>query len=343
MSPQFVDFDADGQLDIVAGIFDGSPHLVRGSAKGWGAPEQILDRDGQRIVGNAFWNFDAKKWDETDRCDPPGHKPAKKGLLTSAVALDLDGDGDFDLVLGDHYTGAVFVRRNEGTATAPKFAVKNEVLHADGKPIDVPGTVATVRLVDWNGDGLQDLACGSMGDPYGTAAGGGVFLFLNVGSKSKVEFGEMQTLLATSMKGATAPTRPDVGLHPDFADYDGDGDLDMVVGGYSLWSPPAVVLTAAQEDRVKVLRAEAAELDEKSSTIHKAIIAATKGLDKEAAAARRAELLAEKKDALSALSKQRQVVRKELDPMVPGAKRESFVWIYENLAVGPADRPAQPR
>jgi hypothetical protein len=292
---------------------------------------------------NAFWNFDTKKWDETSRCDPAGYTPTKKGLLTSAVAFDLDGDGDLDLVLGDHYTGAVFVRRNGGTATAPKFAAKNEVLHAGGKPIDVPGTVATVRLVDWNGDGLQDLACGSMGDPYGADAGGGVFLFLNVGTKAKAEFGAMQTLLATSAKGAAAPTRPDAGLHPDFADCDGDGDLDMVVGGYSLWNPPAPVLTAAQEQRVKVLQAEAADLDQKTSTIYQAMSAATKGLDPEAAAAKRAELLADKKDELAAFGKQRQAVRKELEPMVPGAKRESFVWLYENLTVAAGDRPAMPR
>ena len=67
MSPQFVDFDADGKLDIVAGIFDGSPHLSRGTDKGFGAPEQILDRDGRRIVLDQFWNFDTKKWDRATR------------------------------------------------------------------------------------------------------------------------------------------------------------------------------------------------------------------------------------------------------------------------------------
>ena len=59
MSPQFVDFDADGRLDIVAGIFDGSPHLARGTDKGWSKPEQILDKNGARIVLNAFWNFES--------------------------------------------------------------------------------------------------------------------------------------------------------------------------------------------------------------------------------------------------------------------------------------------
>ncbi|MBL8756467.1 MAG: VCBS repeat-containing protein [Planctomycetes bacterium] len=341
MSPQFVDFDADGRLDIVAGIFDGSPHLVRGTEKGWGAPEQILDRDGQRIVFNKFWNFDTKKWDETKRCDPDGHTPSQGGLLTSAVAFDVDGDGDLDLVCGDHYTGAVLARINEGTAKAPRFAAKNTVVHAAGKPIDVPGTVATVRLVDWNGDGLQDLVCGGMGDPYGTSTGGGVFLFPNVGTKAKAEFGAMVTLLEASAKGMATATRPDVGLHPDFADVDGDGDLDMVVGGYSLWSPPTPVLTAAQEQRVKELKAELDKASARLQTFYRSLDEQVKGLAEEAADAKRSELLTAKKDDLQAWSKQRQELQKELDPMIPGQKRESFVWLYENRAA--AGKPATPR
>ena len=72
MSPQFVDFNGDGKLDIVAGTFDGSPHVAYATDKGWKQPEQILDRSGARIMANEFWNFDTKKWDSTTRCDPEG-------------------------------------------------------------------------------------------------------------------------------------------------------------------------------------------------------------------------------------------------------------------------------
>src|SRR5262252_3772238 len=167
MSPQFVDFNGDGRIDIVAGTFDGSPHVAFGGEKGFAPPVQISERSGERIVLNHFWNYDKKKWDDTRRSDLDG---AEHGHLTSAVAFDWDGDGDFDLLLGDHKTGHVYRRMNEGTNAKPEFASTNIPVIAGGKPIDVPGTVATLRVVDWNGDGLDDLIVSAMGDAYNPGA-----------------------------------------------------------------------------------------------------------------------------------------------------------------------------
>ncbi|MFY9342322.1 MAG: FG-GAP-like repeat-containing protein [Planctomycetota bacterium] len=332
MSPQFVDFDADGKLDIVAGIFDGSPHLVRGTAQGFGQPEQIRDRDGARIVLNAFWNFDTKKWDSTKRHDSAQFPAAAEGHITSALAIDLDADGDLDLLLGDHRSGRIYQRFNEGTAAQPRFSTCNEPLLVDGKPTDVPGTVATLRLVDWNRDGRLDLAVGSMGDAYQEGEGGGVFLFANTGTGKVPAFGAPITLLERSKKGRTEPTRPDSGIYMDFADHDGDGDLDMVVGGYSHWNPPKPVLTAEQEQRAAELKKEIAVLNKATSDIYQAIDKAIEGLDEAAADKKRTELFAERREEMGKLGKQRQELQKELDPLVPGAKRQSWVWLYENTA-----------
>ncbi|MBL8733327.1 MAG: VCBS repeat-containing protein [Planctomycetes bacterium] len=331
MSPQFVDFDADGRLDIVAGTFDGSPRLVRGTDKGWGQLEQILDREGNRIVLNRFWNLDTKTWDTTKRHDAKGHEG--EGHLTSAIAFDLDGDGDLDLLLGDYCGGGIYVRRNEGTRQKPAFATTNERLLADGKPIDVAGTVATLRPVDWNRDGRMDLACSSMGDPYtGAGDGGGVVVYLDTGEHAAAEFGAPITLLERSKKGAVEPTRPDSAIYMDFGDHDGDGDLDMIVGGYSFLTPKPVALTDAQQRRAAELEAAIAALELKLDALSKSIEDAVKDLDEQAAEKKREQLFEAKSAEFRALGKQQQALQDELEPLAPGTKRESYVWLYENRA-----------
>ena len=96
MSPQFVDFDADGKLDIVAGTFDGSPHLARGDGTGWNQPEQILDANGRRIVLNAFWNFDTKKWDKSTDGNADGEsgeeRQRQEVVFTGIVHFECHGN-----------------------------------------------------------------------------------------------------------------------------------------------------------------------------------------------------------------------------------------------------------
>src|SRR5262245_10897308 len=100
MSPRSVAFDGDGSLARLAGTFDGSPPLARGDGNGWNQPEQILDATGKRIVLNAFWNFDTKRWDKSTDGNAGGETAGQtdEGHFTSAVAFDWDGDGDLDLL-----------------------------------------------------------------------------------------------------------------------------------------------------------------------------------------------------------------------------------------------------
>jgi len=330
MSPQFVDFDRDGQLDIIAGIFDGSPHLARGSQKGFGAPEQIVDKNGERIVLNASWNFGTKKWDDTHRFDAPGTAP-QGAHATSAVVFDVDGDGDLDLLLGDHKSGNVYVRHNEGGDGQPSFGIVNTLLHAGEKPIDVPGTVATLRLFDWDRDGRTDLLVGSMGDTDGSGDGGGVFLFRNEGSGAAATFASAVTLIPTSKKGAIdAPDRPDVGLYMDAGDVDGDGDADLVVGGYSSWTPKAKELTVEQQQRVVAIRAELELLNKQLEALNQAATKIPDGLSEYEKAKRYAAAYQVQKKERDAIQEARAPLDKELGELVPAALRRSFVWLYTN-------------
>jgi len=351
MSPQFVDFNGDGHLDIVAGIFDGSPHVALGDGKSWRQPTSILDKNGQRIVLNAFWNFDSKKWDSTERCDPVGGRPTKNGApaeghLTSAIAMDVDRDGDYDLVLGDHRSGFVYLRRNEGSNQKPQFAERNEVVMANGEPMEDTGTVATIRAVDWNSDGLLDLMVSGMGDPYGKNVGGGVAVYLNTGPQSdkKASFGRAISLIPPSQKGAKGkPNRPDTGLHPAAVDFDGDGDLDLLVGGYSMWTPADKKLTPEQKVEVKKLKAGIAEAAAAQKSIMDKINKATEGLGQDERAKKLKEQFAGVTDKINALNKQRRDLSKRLNVLAPRDQRVSFTWLYENLSKSAANDAAGQR
>ena len=114
MLPQFVDFNADGFMDIVTGTYDGSPHVAYGSANGFNKPGHILDRNGDRILLGQFWDYKAETWQSGD------------GHCTSAVAFDWDADGDYDILLGDYNKGHLALRINEGTNEKPAFSTNNK-------------------------------------------------------------------------------------------------------------------------------------------------------------------------------------------------------------------------
>jgi hypothetical protein len=130
-----------------------------------------------------------------------------RGSNTVPTLGDLDGDGDLDLVIGES-SGWLNYYRNDGGPSRPRFALVSD----EFEKIQ-PGRRSAPLLSDLDGDGDLDLLVGS--------EVGGLVLFRNQGSRAAPH------LVRDSAFCVAAP----VLAAPAAGDLDGDGDLDLVVGG----------------------------------------------------------------------------------------------------------------
>ena len=133
------------------------------------------------------------------------------------VFADFDGDGLSDLIVGDFAPGSVRLYKNVGKPAAPVFG-EPLLLRAGESEIRVEAGCC-IGAVPWfgdlDGDGVKDLASGSYT--------GGISFFKGDG---KGGFSSETKILNQEAK----PLSNEYSQAPSFADWNGDGLLDMVVG-----------------------------------------------------------------------------------------------------------------
>jgi DNA-binding beta-propeller fold protein YncE len=193
-APFAVDFDNDGLIDLVTGDASGELRLFRGEATadgkfsftaavGLGLPlvpgctpfVADWDNDGRKdlLVGAA--DGTVLLYLNTGSEDAPsfgagallqaGGTPIAVGAAAAPAVIDLDGDGDKDLLVGSA-SGALVRLRNDGTDEAPQLV-------AAGNLVTLSSPVAPY-LADWDGDGARELllAAGEHLYVYKRQAGG---------------------------------------------------------------------------------------------------------------------------------------------------------------------------
>jgi hypothetical protein len=138
-TPNFEDFDGDGDLDLLCGEFlDGFTYFVNE-----GTRQQPRYRQGQRL----------KLQD--------GSPLAMNVQMIVPIAFDWDRDGDIDLVVGDE-DGRVALVENTGVASPgqPPTFLEPRYFQQTADELKC-GALATPVGVDWDADGDIDLVSGN--------------------------------------------------------------------------------------------------------------------------------------------------------------------------------------
>jgi hypothetical protein len=168
--------------------------------------------------------------DGMERITEPG--PTTHGLRRSRIVLaDWNGDGLPDILVGGERGGMVWFP-NRGTKTHPNFAYAKLVFMADGRPLDV-GFSSSPLVVDWDGDGVQDLLCG--------AEWNRVIWYKNVGTNADPKL-VYKGFIRADGEPLQLPHEPNPEIpgiyktdyHPVLAvaDLEGKGEFDLFAGGY---------------------------------------------------------------------------------------------------------------
>lgn len=149
---ELVDWDNDGDLDILIGCFDGTLKLrINEGSK---TNPEFATENIQVLVGN---------------------DPLRVKAHCCPKVADWDGDGQWDIIAGSD-DGSVTFFRNVGDKASPAFAPGETLVKAhDGHGYNlvlwseaeiVPGIRSQVEVVDYNGDGKLDLIVGDFSTVY---------------------------------------------------------------------------------------------------------------------------------------------------------------------------------
>lgn len=214
---RYADYDGDHRLDLVVGTEDWSWY---GWDNAWDA--QGVWQNGPlhgfvHIFRNTATN-DAPQYAEPFQVQADGRTLDTFGC-PSPNFVNFDDDDDLDLLCGEFLDGLTYFE-NAGTSSEPRYSAGRRVRDAAGQEVRMDLEMIVPVAFDWDRDGDADILCGD--------EDGRVAFIENAG---RVKQGEMPVFAQPVYFQQEAETLKCGALAtPVGADWDGDGDTDILSG-----------------------------------------------------------------------------------------------------------------
>jgi predicted neuraminidase len=213
-SPNFADFDGDGDLDLLCGDFIDSFTYFENT----GSRKSPHYAAGKKLIDSQ-------------------QNPLKMNLqMITPTAIDWDKDGDLDLIVGDEDGRVAFVENTGDLIDQTPVFHAPQYYRQTADTLKF-GALATPYGYDWDNDGDEDIVCGN--------TAGSISVFENLGdSEDGLPKWDAPRLLNVKTDGSVSkPFRVMAGENGSIqgpceakwgyttlsvADWDGDGDGDIV-------------------------------------------------------------------------------------------------------------------
>ena len=237
--PTIDDIDGDGDLDVLT--FDYASvgveyHINKSKELGYNCDSLlfILDPNGcwgnfQEDANNCDINLGTCRMMNPDSMRLTNPNPAREDIHTGSctLALDMDADGDKEILVGDISCCNMTLLTNGGTITSANITAKD---------ITFPSTNISVNMnlfpcgyfLDVNNDNKRDLiVCPNL--PNSSVDNEGVWFYKNIGADNAPVFSRIKRNLFQDDMIEVGE-----GADPAFFDFNSDGLMDLLVSSYAM-------------------------------------------------------------------------------------------------------------
>lgn len=233
--PAIQDLDEDGDSDILVFGFGGRCiEYHRNKAR------EYLNRCDTIIFeletdnwGVFTEDFSSNSITLNDSCDNPGGRFEIRHAGSSVLPIDLDGDSDKDLIMGDVSYPGMIKLLNGGTKEKALITSQDNNFPGETKPVNL-SVFPAAYPVDINHDGKRDLIIcpnsESNSENYRC-----IWYYKNTGTKEKPVF-----LFVSDTFLIDQTLDFGQGSIPVFFDHNGDGKMDLIVGNDGYYSQNGV-------------------------------------------------------------------------------------------------------